>query len=98
MMKEMSKHNEMVIHDVPRIGIGINMLPEFGGFKQKVEFNEFHPLEVAMLTSKATDSMFGHDDDDIPVRLSPHYIGTTPEISSLGRFDKEMGLIGSKTV
>jgi hypothetical protein len=27
-------------------------LPEPGGFKQKVEFNEFHPLEVAVLTSR----------------------------------------------
>jgi hypothetical protein len=51
-----------------------------------------------VLTSTATDHMFGHDDDDVPARFSPRYVGATPEISSLGRFDEEMGLIGAKTV
>jgi hypothetical protein len=98
MMKETPKRDGTVIHDDHRIGIGINTLPEPGGFKQTVEFNEIHPLEVAVLTSTATDCMFGHDDDDVPVRFSLRYIGTTPEIISKGRFDEETGKIGSKTV
>jgi hypothetical protein len=98
MMKETPKRDETVIHDDPRIRIGINTLPEPGGFKQKVGFNVFHPLEIAVLTSTATDSMFGHDDYDVPVRFSPRYIGTTPEISSEGRFDEETGKIGSNMV
>jgi hypothetical protein len=98
MMKETPKRDETVIHDDPRFGIGINTLPEPGGFKQNVKFNEFHPLEIAVSTSTATDSMFGHDDDDVPVRFSPRYTGKTPEISSEGRFDEETGKIGSKTV
>jgi hypothetical protein len=63
MMKETPKRNGTVIHDDPRIGIGINTLPEPGGFKQTVKFNEGYPLEVAVLTSTATYRMFGHDDD-----------------------------------
>jgi hypothetical protein len=42
--------------------------------------------------------MFGCVDVDVLVRFKPRYIGTTPEISSVQRFDEEMGLIGSKTV
>jgi hypothetical protein len=65
MMKETPRRDGTVIHDDPRIGIGINTLPEPGGFKQTVKFNEIHPLEVAVLTSTATDHMFGHNDDDV---------------------------------
>jgi hypothetical protein len=49
-------------------------------------------------TSKATDSMFEHGDDNVLVRFMRRYIGTTPTTSSTGRFDEETGLIGSKTV
>jgi hypothetical protein len=93
-MKETPKRNETVIHDDPSIGIGISTLPDPSGFKQKVEFNEFHWLEVTVLTSTATDRMFGHNNDDVPVHFSPQYIGTTPEISSEGCFDEETGKIG----
>jgi hypothetical protein len=55
MMKETPKRFEKVVPDDPRIGIGINTFPKPGGFTQKVEFNEFHPLEVAVSTSTATD-------------------------------------------
>jgi hypothetical protein len=70
MMKETLKCDETVIHDDPCIGVGISTLPEPGGFKQKVEFNEFHPLEVTVLTSTATDRRFRHNDNDVPVSFS----------------------------
>jgi hypothetical protein len=98
MMKEMPKRDETVIYDDPRIGIGISTLSEPRGFKQKVESNEFYPLEVTVLTSTTTDSMFEHHDDDVPVRFSPRYIGATPEISSEGRFNEETGKVESKPV
>jgi hypothetical protein len=85
MMKETPKRGGTVIHDDPRIGSGINTLPEHGGFKQTVKFIENHP-------STATECMFGHDDDDVPVRFSPRYIGTTPEIRSKGLMIKRAKL------
>jgi hypothetical protein len=39
-----------------------------------------------------------HGDGAFPVLFSPHYIGTTPEICSAGRFDEETGFSGSKLV
>jgi hypothetical protein len=63
-MKEMPKHKK-VIPDDPRIGIGINTLPEPSGFKQEAKFNEFHPLEIAALTSTAANRKFGRIDDDL---------------------------------
>jgi hypothetical protein len=98
MMKETPKRDEKVILDDPRIGIGLNTLPEPGGFNQEVKFNEFYPPETATLTSTVTDSMFGHDDDDVPVSFSPRYIAKTPEIISEECFNEEMGEIGLKTV
>jgi hypothetical protein len=93
-MKETPKRDETVIPDDTHIGIGINTLPEPG----RVEFDEFYSPETAVLTSTATDSKFVHDDDDVLVRFSQRYIGTTPEISSTGRLGEETGSIGSQTV
>jgi hypothetical protein len=56
-MKEKAKRNKTVIHDDPRIGIGLNMVPpELGGFKQKVMFKDFYLTEAVASTSIATDS------------------------------------------
>jgi hypothetical protein len=46
--------------------------------------------------STATDSMFEHDDDDVPARFIPRYICTTPEISSPGRLMKKRASLGRK--
>jgi hypothetical protein len=40
-MKVTPKRSEMVIPDDPRVGIGIDMVPEPGGFKLKVSFKDF---------------------------------------------------------
>jgi hypothetical protein len=50
MMKETPKRDETVIPDDPRIGIGINMLPQPGGYNPEVEFDEVYSPETAMLT------------------------------------------------
>jgi hypothetical protein len=65
------------------------------GSNKKLNLN---PLEVAALKSTTMDSKFGHEDDDVPVRFNPHYIGTTLEISSTERFSEETSLNRSKTV
>jgi hypothetical protein len=83
---------------IPACGIGIDMVPEPGGFKLKVDFKDFYLPETVAITSTATDSKFGLIDDDVPVRLNPCYIGTTPEMSSTGRLAEETDLTGSKTV
>jgi hypothetical protein len=98
MMSEAPKRDEMVILDDPRIGIGLNTIPEPCGFYQYAVFDADDPAEMTAATSTAKDRMFGRIDDDVLVHFKPRYIGTTPEISSSGRFDEETGLIGSKTV
>jgi hypothetical protein len=98
MMKEMPKCDGMAIPDDPRIGIGLNTVPEPDGFKQKVRFKDFYPPEAVATTSTATDNKFGQIDDHVPVRFNPHFIGPTPEMSASRRFDEETGLIESKTV
>jgi hypothetical protein len=75
MMKVTPKCDEVGIPDDPRIGIGINMLPDPGGFKPEVEFDEFYSPETAVWTSTTMESKFGHNDDDVPVRFCPRYIG-----------------------
>jgi hypothetical protein len=96
-MKVNPKRSEAVIPDDPRVGIGLDTVPEPGGFKQKVSFKDFYPPENVATTSTATDSKFGRIDDDVPVRLNPRYIGTTPEMSSTRRLAEETDLIGSGT-
>jgi hypothetical protein len=98
MMKEIPTCDESVILDDHHIGIGLNTVPEPGGFYQYAVFDADDPPETTSATSTAKDSMFEHIDDDVLVRFKPRYVGTTPAISSTGRFDEEMGLIGSKTV
>jgi hypothetical protein len=97
-MKVTPVRSETVIPDDPRVGTGLNTVPELGGFKQKVRLKDFYPLETVATTSTATDSKFGQTDDDVLVRFNPRYIGTTPVMSSSRRFDEETGLIESKTV
>jgi hypothetical protein len=92
------KRGETVIPDDPRIGIGLNTVPEPGGFKKKVMFKDFYPPETVATTSTATASKFGRIYDDVPVRFNHRYIGTTPELSSSRHFDEETNLIESKTV
>jgi hypothetical protein len=92
-MKVTPKRGEAVIPDDPRVGIGLNTVPEHGGFKQKVMFKDFYPPETVATTSTVTDSKFGRIDDDVPVRFNPRYIRTTPEMSSSRRFDEGTGLI-----
>jgi hypothetical protein len=89
---------KLIIPDDPRVGIGLNTVPEPGGLKKKVMFMDFYPPETVATTSTATDSKFECIDDDALVRFNPLYIGTTPEMSSKKRFDEEKGLIGSNTV
>jgi hypothetical protein len=49
-MKVMPKCVETVIPDVPRIGIGLNTVPEPGGFKQNVRFKDYYPPETVATT------------------------------------------------
>jgi hypothetical protein len=97
-IEETPKREETVILDDPRIGVGLNTVPEPGGFDQYGVFDAFDPPETTSVASATKDSMLGRVDDDVLVRFKPRYIGTTPEISSVGHFDEETGLIGSKTV
>jgi hypothetical protein len=94
-MKATPKHDETVNPDDPRINIGLNTIPEPGGFEHDAVFDPGDPPEI---TSREKDRLFGCVDDDVLVRFYPHYIGTTPEMSSTRRFDDKIGLIGSKTV
>jgi hypothetical protein len=50
MVKETPNRDETVIPDDPLIGIGLNTLPEPGGFKQEVDYKKFYPPETATLT------------------------------------------------
>jgi hypothetical protein len=70
-------------------------VPEPGGSKKKVRFKDFYPPEMVATTSTAKDSMFGCKDDDVLVLFNPR---TTPEMSSLRRFEEETGFFESKTV
>jgi hypothetical protein len=88
-MKVTPKCSETVIPGDPRVGIGLNTVTELGGFKQRVICKDFYPPETVATTSTATDSKFGRIDDDVPVRFNPHYIGTTPEMSSTERLAEE---------
>jgi hypothetical protein len=98
MIKETPKCKEMVILDDTRIGIGLNTVPEPSGFYQYGMFDADDPPGTTPAASTTNDSMLGHVDDGVLVRFKPCYIGTTPEIISVGHFDEETGLIGSKAV
>jgi hypothetical protein len=87
-MKGTPKREETVILDDPRIGIGLNTVPEPGGLYQYGIFDADDPPEITPAASTTNDSMFGHVDDDVLVRFKPRYIDKTPEISSVRRFDE----------
>jgi hypothetical protein len=97
-MKVTPKRSEAVIPDDPRVGIGLDTVPDPGGSKQKVSFKDFYPPETVATPSAATDIQFGRIDDDFPVRFTLRYIGTTPEMNSTGRLGEDTDLIGPKTV
>jgi hypothetical protein len=97
-MKVSPKCSETVIPDIPRVGIGLNTVPDPSVFKKKVMFKDFYPPETVATTSTATESKFGRIDDDVPVRFNPRHFGTTPEMSLTGRLAEAADLIGSKTV
>jgi hypothetical protein len=80
-MKVTPKCCETVRPDDPSVEIGLNAVPELGGFKQKVRLKYFYTPETVATTSTATDSKFGLTDDDVLVHFNPSYIGTTPEMS-----------------
>jgi hypothetical protein len=88
-MKVTVRRSGTAIPDDPRVGIGLNTVPEPGGFQQKVMFEDFYPPETVATTSTATDSKFGLIDDDVLVRFNPRYIGTIPEMSSSRRFHED---------
>jgi hypothetical protein len=70
-MKATPKRGEMVIPGDPRIGIGLNMVPEPGGFKQRVRFKDYYPPKTVVTISTATDSKFEHGDGAVPFRSVP---------------------------
>jgi hypothetical protein len=45
-MKVTLQCNETVIPDDPRVGIGLNTVPESSGFKQEVGYNEVYLPET----------------------------------------------------
>jgi hypothetical protein len=67
----------MVIPDDPRIGIGLYMMPDPGGFKQNVRIVDYYPSDTVAMTSTATGRKFGRVDDDVLVRFNPCNNGTT---------------------
>jgi hypothetical protein len=77
-MQVTPKCGAKVISDDPCIGIGLNTVPEPGGFNLYAPFDADDPPETTATTSTTKDSMFGCVDDDVLVRLNPRYIGTTP--------------------
>jgi hypothetical protein len=68
MMKVTAKCDETVIPDDPRIGIGLNIVTEPGGFNHDAVFETGGPPETIATTSTAKDSMFGCVDDDVLVQ------------------------------
>jgi hypothetical protein len=97
-MKVTTKQGETVISDDPRVGIGLDTVPEPGGFNSDAVFDADDPPETAAAPSSQKDSRFGCVDDNVLVRFIPRYIGTTPATSLAGRFAEETELIRSNMV
>jgi hypothetical protein len=66
-MQVTPKRCATVIPDDRRIGIGLNTVPEPGGFNHDARFEAGDPPETPATASTAKDNMFGHIDDDVLV-------------------------------
>jgi hypothetical protein len=70
MIKETPKREETVILDDPRNVVGLNTVPEPGGFYQYEVFDADDPPETTPVASTTKDSMLGRIDDDLVVLSS----------------------------